>query len=243
MKLRKIAEDTDFSAHEEREPLVVGDYYNMIAVDDVNADGRKIPVFVMIGFTDEGIAYKRYYSPLSPEAHRLKIRVLGMEEDNVQYVRARFIADVDTKFARYDRAHKDFFRDDNDDPIVLTLKDIPELHNLDLYTADEFFDRFNRIKGKFDHGLVGHILDLNNLVPIDGVKKTAPSGNSDESTVRNKFEDFDDMTKLDKAISIYKSFRAYPRKEVVEKFEKMLNMTKNGASSYYTKVHNIVEKD
>lgn len=245
MKLVEVV-DIDQSS-QDNENISVGEVYEIEPTTVETNDNKQFRVFTFDKVTEEGNVKSDYYTLISPDQPiHVKVLSFGHPENNdPQLIRARVISDPETQLAKFDLEKHEHVQDDSGGRVVKPLKKLDGLNNLDAWSDSEFFKTFGRRRMEEDHGLVGYFYNRNQFEQIsqdDENDDKHPTGKDKQASFGKGFaEPEDDSNKLEQAIAIYKASKHLPRKEVIKRMQQQLQMTKAGASSYYTKAKHKVD--
>lgn len=224
-------------------PEVNTTYIYTMETIPLESDDTSTQVFTTVQVKDEQNLSFYHYSIKTSTPLEIKIIEVGHPDHNDQNIlKVRVLNNVDNKVCRFNKSSGQYYTDQSGEKICMHLKEIPQLDNLDLYTEKEFQEKYGHPRMLEDHGLVGYIYNNGQLTPKDKADTTSHHTTKPKAKKMTAFDDdFGKPDKLDLAVQIYKANRTRPRTEVVHTIQQQLNMSKAGASSYYTKAKHKVE--
>lgn len=207
--------------------------------------------------------------------------VIRSEEtfEDSRIVRVQIVSDVDHQVEKYDAENEELIYDENNEPVVLKLKQLPDFDNLDLISDETFEELYGHRRKPYEHGLVGYLYldqppsdakdfnttkvgdNMNLSIGYDAEQEHMGTGRHAgkphhkgagekrhhaavvKAYNRRTDKEHHHMSKMQQAIALYKSNRALPRLRVIKMLMTYLDMTRAGASSYYTKAMHAVEAE
>lgn len=231
----------------------------------------KTPIDQYIGYLhiplDAKLTDKKVYTfGLTEKTPNLKIIILKPIDENQHpnVVRIRIDSNVDDPIQLLDIKNNSV-SDKESFKHIKMVKQLPGFFNNKSLFPEKFEQKYNRVKLNVENGLVGYIYlkDVSLIYPVKSnpeveAKKSKykapssyPSGyksSDNDKEAKHDSEAFipdreppDRDSKRKQAVAIYKANRSVKRKHVVNMIAKRLQMTHNGASSYYTYAKNHVE--
>lgn len=218
--------------------------YDPKLVNDVT--GHIQEILTIYSFRPEHTG-KKSYAILSDKPILMKILKTShlKKQDHVERVlRVRIVSDVTVEVARFSVVNKHFTKNLNDEKIIFKLKDLPDFENLDKYSDIEFREKFGRVRLRDDHGLVGWVYIDKELQHGDheskiGKKSVTKSSSAPHSKAKHKEPEH--LSKMDRAMAIYKANHHQGRLRVIQLFQTLIHLTPKGASSYYTRCKHAFE--